>query len=101
MELEDLSVCHENASIPVTVMISDGRGRPFYFISKDQIEALMEFGYTYTKIVTMFGVSERTLLRRRIEFGLPIGRPLSHISDNELDDVIRRITHVSLISCCI
>jgi hypothetical protein len=97
IELEDLSVSHENASIPVTVMRSGTRGRPFLFIAKDQIESLMEFGYTYTKIAGMFGVSERTLLRRRIELGLPIGRNYTDISDNDLDDSIRRFTHVSVL----
>lgn len=95
LELQDLSVSHENASIPVTVMRSGTRGRPFLFITKDQIETLMEFGYTYTQIAGMFGVSERTLLRRRIELGLPIGRNYTAISDNDLDDSIRRFTHVS------
>ena len=97
MELEDLSVSHENACIPVTVMRSGTRGRPFLFITKDQIEVLMEFGYTYTKIAGMFGVSERTLLRRWIELGLPIGRNYTDISDNDLDDSIRRFTHVSVL----
>lgn len=54
MELEDSLVSHENASIPVTVMRSGASGRPFLFISKDQIETLLEFGYTYTKIASMF-----------------------------------------------
>ena len=57
----------------------------------------MEFGYTYTQIAGMFGVSECTLLRRRIELGLPIGRNYTAISDNDLDDSIRRITHVSVL----
>lgn len=96
MELEDSLVSHENASIPVTILRSGARGRPFMFISKDQIEALLDFGYTYTRIATMFGISERTLLRRRIEWGLPSGRYLSEISDDDLDDSIRRIIHVSL-----
>ena len=73
-------------------MQSGTRGRPFLFVTKDQIETLMEFGYTYTKIAGMFGVSERTLLRRRIELGLPIGRNYTAISDNDLDDSIRRFT---------
>ena len=66
-----------------------------FFITKDEIEALMEYGYTYTKIARMFGVSEHTLLRRRIELGLPTGRHFTDISDDDLDDSIRRITHVT------
>ena len=96
MELEDSLVSHENASIPVTILRSGARGRPFMFITKDQIETLLDFGYTYTRIASMFGISERTLLRRRIEWGLPSGRRLSEIGDDDLDDCIRRIVHVSL-----
>ena len=44
----------------------------------------------------MLGVSERTLLRRRVDSQLPIGRPYSEISDNNLDAAVREIIEVSL-----
>lgn len=49
-------------------------------ISIVQLETLIELGYSYSTIARVFGVSERMILRRRLEYDLPIG-----ITDNDLD----------------
>ena len=46
-------------------------GRPAYDISKDQLELLRETGMNWKNIATFLGVSEKTIYRRRIDFGLP------------------------------
>lgn len=63
-------------------------------ISKAHVEILTELGYSYAKIARMFGVSERTLLRRREELGLPIGQSYTEISDTELDAVVQSVNQV-------
>ena len=73
------------------------RGRPAYIISKVQLETLIELGFNYTTIARMFGVSERTLLRRRIEYELPVGAVFSELSDNDLDIAVRAILQVSIL----
>ena len=43
---------------------------PAPLITKDQIEQLRETGMNWCSIAEFLGVSERTLQRRRIEFGI-------------------------------
>lgn len=76
------------------VLRSGDPGRPSFLISKSLIEALIDLGFTYSKMAKILGVSERTLLRRRQEFDLPVGRPFSNITDHELELIIRDITQV-------
>ena len=91
MHLEDRA-CDVHISTP---LFYTGRpGRPPFMISKSQIELLTELGYRYAKIATMFGVSERTLLRRREEYGLPVGQSYSNISDEELDTIVQSVYQV-------
>ena len=70
------------------VPVSDSTGgRPGYDISKEQIETLREAGMNWKSIASCLGVSERTIYRRRIEFGL--SENYSEITDEDLDDVIK------------
>lgn len=101
MALQDEVFCFESSATVVCPRIRNGPGRPTYWISSAQIESLIEVGYTYTRISRMFGVSERTLLRRREELGMQIGRPFSAIDDDELDATVRSILDVSLLSKCL
>ena len=70
------------------------RGRPAYIISKVQLETLIELGFDYNTIARMLGVSERTILRRRVEFGLPVGCTFTDITDDDLDNAVRGILQV-------
>ena len=74
------------------------RGQPAYIISKVQLETLIELGFNYSTIARMFGVSERTLLRRRIEYDLPVGAIFTELSDNDLDIAVRDILPVCMYS---
>ena len=70
----DLNVC--------PTMPSTG-GRPAFDMSEEQIEALRDTGMNWKSVSIFLGVSERTLLRRREEYG--IQPTLSEISDEDLD----------------
>ena len=94
MEIEDMT-SGPDTLIQCPVSRSGTPGRPSIIISKAQIETLIELGYNYTTIASMFGISPRTLLRRRSDYALPIGRCFTEISDGDLDSCVRSITQVS------
>ena len=98
MEMEDLS-SGPDILIQCPVSQTGTPGRPSIIISKAQIETLIELGYNYTTIARMFGISQRTLLRRRSDYALPIGRPFTDISESGLDTAVRSITQVSTTIC--
>ena len=52
----------------VTSFLPSTGGRPAYDITKDQIEQLRDTGMNWKTIPAFFGVSERTLSHRRIEY---------------------------------
>ena len=83
-------------STTVSVVHRGTRGRPSFFISRSQLEAFMELGFSYSKIARMLCISERTLQRRRAELGLPVGRAMlySTISDEDLDEVVSNVVQV-------
>ena len=95
MELEDL-YCNPRMSLTIACpVVGDGRpGRPSVVISEQQITTLLDLGFNYTSMAAMFGVSERTLFRRRTELGLQTGRHYSDISDDNLDTVVRSLVQV-------
>jgi hypothetical protein len=96
-ELEKLAEIVENCPTEetrnvISLLPSTG-GRPAYNISKVQIEQLRETGLKWCSIAELLGVSERTLQRRRIEFGIEPN--FSEISDHELDNHIREILQLT------
>ena len=88
-KMEDSFNC--DRCIQLLVTRSGFRGRPAYIISKAQLETLIELGFNYSAIARMLGVSERTILRRRVEFGLPVGVTFTDITDGDLDCAVRSI----------
>ena len=71
------------------------QGRPPYDIRKEDLESLLELGFNFVQISAILGVSERTIRRRRMLFGLPVGSNFSPISDDDLDLVIGSILQLS------
>ena len=63
MEAEDL-FSGPNLLLQCPVTQTGAPERPMIIISQAHIEALVEIGFNYRTIARMFGVSERTLLRR-------------------------------------
>ena len=54
---------------PLAFLVSTG-GRPAYIITKKMIEKLRETGMNWRSIATCLGISEQTLHRHGIEFGV-------------------------------
>lgn len=71
-------------------------GRPFIFVSRAQLEAFLDMGFKYVDVAKILCVSERTLLRRRAELGLPVGRSSAYsaMDDNELDEMVSDLMQV-------
>ena len=67
-------------------------------IPSDELEALIELGLSMKRIVSILGVSERTI--RQEMYGLTIGREgYSALADNELDLILSDILQVCLPMC--
>ena len=97
-ELEKLAEVIEMGSTrterrEITSMLPSSGGRPPYNITKEQVEQLRETGMNWKTIAEFLRVSERTLHRRRIEFG--IESSFSNISDGDLDQHIQEILQLT------
>ena len=77
----------------VTSFLPSTGGRPSYDITKEQIEQLRDTGMNWKSIASFFGVSERTLHRRRVDYGIEAS--FIDITDNELDDQVRDILRLT------
>ena len=66
-------------------------------VTQQQLQTLHEVcGFRWNDIAETLGVSDRTLRRRRHEFGMRVdGREFSLLSDAELDDIVRNIRAVT------
>ena len=66
-------------------------------ISREQLDALhRDCGFCWNDIARILRVSNRTLRRRRHEFGMRVvGREFSNISDTEIDNLVRQVQEVT------
>ena len=88
---------------PLAFLASTG-GRPAYIITKEMIEQLRETGMNWRSIATCLGISEQTLYRHGIKFGLEnnftditilpqLGRHTYPLTDIETDNnVVTKVT---------
>ena len=65
-------------------------GRPSYEISEDQLQSLIDLGFTVPQISVLLHVSTRTIERRLSEYGIS-ARSFTTITDQELDSQVRDI----------
>ena len=66
-------------------------GRPAFDISAEQLEHLLELGFSATTTASLLGVSRSTVCRRMRDFGLSCSMKYCYISDESLDDIVRAI----------
>ena len=100
--LDEGDLARETPLSTVSLIPHGTPGRPSFFISRSQLEAFMELGFSNSTIARMLCISERTLQRRRAELGLPVGRSMlySSISDEELDEIVSDIMQVYHFYAC-
>ena len=73
-------------------------GRPRLQILQEQLQTLHnDASFRWADIGRILGISERTLHRRRHEFGLPVGvgEDFSDVSNDDLDEHVREILEVT------
>ena len=63
-------------------------GRPRFNIPEEQLQFLVESGFTGQQIAEIIGVSLRTVRRRMADYGLSIGDQYADIPDDELERVV-------------
>ena len=67
------------------------RGRPAYILEQEQVEMLLDLGFSCKGISSMFGVSRYTLYRRMDSWGLTGPNRFTDLSDDDLDELVRSI----------
>lgn len=78
-------------SYSVAQVSTGGRGRPKLNIPQDQLQFLVERGFTIPEISRMLSTSVRPIERRLRDFGLSATENYSHIDDESLDRIIQEI----------
>lgn len=72
------------------------RGRPSFRIKKEQLQGLIELGFSWVQIANLIGVSVDTLRRRRRNYGMDVGNGTdSQTTDDALDAAVLSILTVS------
>ncbi|XP_035988953.1 uncharacterized protein LOC118561136 [Fundulus heteroclitus] len=72
-------------------VVHGAKGRPKFCIQKEKLQDLMETQLPIPCIAQLLGVSERTIFRRLMEFGISVRGSYSSMPDEELDNVVRSI----------
>ena len=74
---------------------SGEKGRPRLEVMKEQLEFLRNKHFRWVSIAKLLGISERTLRRRREEFGLRVDSRFTEISEEHLTIVIQAVRSVT------
>ena len=74
-------------------------GRPHYVIGEEQIRFIRELHFSWVKIANLLGVSESTLRKRRILYGMTAEEEpnWAMITDDELERTVREIQKLTRI----
>ena len=90
----------EASSVRVDDNHSGDLGRPTCNIEREELHRLFDIYHSWRKVASTFGVSERTLRRRRAEFEMTISDPSgprkisTEISSNDLNTVVKEILDI-------
>jgi hypothetical protein len=91
MDLLSSVVTNVDRSYRVEQLSIGNRGRPKFNIAKEQMEFLLERGFSLPDVAKILGVSLRTIERRLKDFNLSARIFYSRMDDETLDNTIRDI----------
>ena len=80
------------------LLVNGLKGRPRLEISNDQLQYLLELGFSCPQIANVLGVSLSTIRRRMTDYNLSVSAQYSQITDLELDAIVKDIK-VSFPNC--
>ncbi|XP_055958592.1 uncharacterized protein LOC130013971 [Patella vulgata] len=63
-------------------------GRPSKLVPFEQLEFLVSNGFKLNDMANLFNISPRTMSRRLLEYGISLNEKYSHISNDELDEIV-------------
>lgn len=77
-------------------VIRSGIGRPTVEVSQALLQVLHDnVGFSWAQIARNLGISERTIRRRRNSFAMPNNESFSNVHDNDLDEIVREVLHIT------
>lgn len=87
----------ENSYNCPTATTGNRPGRPHYIVEEEQIRFLRELHFSWVKIANLLGVSESTLRRRRILYGMTADEEpnWTMITDDDLERTVREIQELT------
>lgn len=88
---QNLQIASQAYSAELVSNEAGRRGRPRFNLPEDQLQFLLERGFTIPDISRMLSVSVRTIERRLHDFGLSAAQTYSHIDDESLDRITQEI----------
>ena len=91
--LQDIqhSIEEGNARYEPPLLVNGLRGRPRLDVTNQQLQYLLELGFSCPQIASVLGVSLSTVRRRMTDFNLSVTAQYSQITDTELDAVVKDI----------
>jgi len=90
VSVQDVDLGRGNGYVPRR-LLNQNRGRPRLGISADQLQYLLELGFTCPQIASVLGVSLSTIRRRMGDYNLSVSGQYADITDRELDDIVMDI----------
>ena len=69
------------------------RGRPAYYITKDQLHFFVSSGFNVPQMASLLNVGKRTIERRLHDFSISLTTAFSLISNDDLDEIVRGIVN--------
>ena len=76
------------------ILHAQNPGRPMFSVNMDDVSRLRSLGFSWNDLSSLFGISSRTLRRRRLESGISV-MSYDNITNVELDNIVRDVLEIT------